>query len=160
MSFRFYCCLLSALLGGATAQIGDPSGKKEERPTLDLSDIKNNLQGLQNNLLSIFENFSEMYGIRDNLPIIVNNSDWYSDLNLIDFLYKFGKHYRLSDMINKDVVKRRLEVAAENAGDPNAGISLQGFMYQAVQAYDWLHLSQNHDCFIQLGGNDQFGNVF
>jgi len=148
-----------ALIGGATAQIGDPSGKKEERPTLDLSDIKNNLQGLQNNLLSIFENFSEMYGIKDNPPIIVNNSDWYSDLNLIDFLYKFGKHYRLSDMINKDLVKRRLEVAAENAGDPNAGISLQGFMYQAVQAYDWLHLSQNHDCFIQLGGNDQFGNI-
>ena len=60
-------------------------------------------------------------------------------------------------MISKDVVKRRLEVAAKNIGDPNAGISLQEFMYQSVQAYDWLHLSQKHNCYIQLGGNDQLG---
>ena len=70
------------------------------------------------------------------------------------------RFYRLSDMINKDVVKRRLEVAAKNAGDPNAGISLQEFMYQAIQAYDWLHLSQKYDCYVQLGGNDQLGKLF
>ena len=84
----------SALIGGSTAQIGDPSGKKEERTILELSDIKRNTYGLQKDLSKIFKNFSEMYEEKDNQPQIVNNSEWYSDLNLIDFLYKFGKHYR------------------------------------------------------------------
>ena len=94
MIFIFNFKYFSALIGGSTAQIGDPSGKKEERPTLDLSDIKTNIHGLRKDLSNIFKNFIQMYEVKDNQSLIVNNSDWYSNLNLIDFLYEFGKHYR------------------------------------------------------------------
>ena len=144
-----------ALIGGFTAQIGDPSGKSEERPQLDLSEIKKNQAGIKNNLYHIFKNFSEMYEVKEEY-LILNNYDWCGDLKLGDFLYKFGKHYRLSDMLAKDVVKRRLEDSVQNP-NPKVYMSYTEFSYQAIQAYDWLHLCQNHDCLVQLGGHDQLG---
>lgn len=88
----------------------------------------------------------------------MNNADWYENLNVIDFMSIYGKHYRLTKMLAKDTVKRRLE-AVRSKEDPHGGMSLTEFTYQAFQAFDWLHLCQEHDCLVQLGGHDQMGNI-
>ena len=86
------------MIGGFTAQIGDPSGKSEERPLLKLSEIQKNISGLEENLKQIFQNFGQLYDISES-PTILNNYEWCKDLKLGDFLYKFGKNYKLSDML-------------------------------------------------------------
>lgn len=146
-----------ALVGGATARIGDPSGKNEERPSMSSVDINKNIKGLESNFRHIFANFEAMYGeLPMTKPLILNNSVWYENVNIIDFLADYGKKFRLGKMLAKESVKRRLEL---KHADPNGGMSLCEFTYQAFQAYDWLHLSQNYDCFLQFGGHDQMGNI-
>ncbi len=145
-----------ALIGGATARIGDPSGKSSERPAMSKSDLNQNVSGLERNLRHIFAHFKAQTGIPG--PEIVNNSAWYEEMNVIDFLADFGRHYRLSKMLAKESVKKRLE-AVQSKADPHGGMSFSEFSYQAFQAYDWLHLSQEFDCFVQLGGHDQMGNI-
>ena len=92
------------MIGGFTAQIGDPSGKSEERPLLELSEIQKNVRGLEKNLKQIFKNFGQLYDISES-PTILNNSEWCNDLKLGDFLYKFGKNYKLSDMLGMTSLK-------------------------------------------------------
>ena len=147
-----------ALIGGFTAKIGDPSGKNSERPSLDHKFIASNEKGIERNLKQIFSNFKEMYNEAIEVPEIINNKDWWENMKIGDFFSNYGKHYRLSKMLQKEVVKKRLEYVHQHA-DPNGGMSYSEFSYQIFQAYDWLHLSENHNCLIQLGGHDQMGNI-
>ena len=144
-----------ALIGGATARIGDPSGKSEERPSLAAKSLHQNISGLEKNLKTIFAKFKEVHPNIEDLKI-VNNAEWYENINTIDFTANVLKHCRVAKMLAKDSVKTRLDV---KKGDPEGGISGAEFLYQAYQAYDWLHLSREHDCLLQLGGHDQIGNI-
>ena len=134
------------LLGGATARIGDPSGRDSERNIIPELVLKHNLAALEQSLKRI----THSLGISDRV-IFVNNEDWYKQLNIIEFFSQVGTAMRLSVMLGKNSVKRRLLL-------PN-GLNFQEFSYQAFQAYDFLQLYKRYDCTAQLGGADQWGNV-
>ena len=133
-----------ALVGGATGMVGDPSGKSAERQLLSLDDINHNLN-CQKKQLEQFLDFD----CGDNSAEIVNNYDWFKDINLLDFIRYTGKHITVSYMMSKDSVKSRLE----------SGMSFTEFTYQLIQGYDFLHLYENKNCKIQMGGSDQWGNI-
>ena len=133
-----------ALVGGATGMIGDPSGKSEERNLLSVDEIRFNLECFKKQL-SKFLDFSS----GSNRAIIVNNYDWFKDVQFLDFLRDAGKHLTVNYMIAKDSVKSRLE----------SGISFTEFSYQLLQAYDFYWLYKNNDCVLQMGGSDQWGNI-
>ena len=133
-----------ALVGGATGMIGDPSGKSAERQLLSLEDINYNLEAQKKQL----EQFLD-FDCGDNSAEIVNNYDWFKDINLLDFIRDTGKHITVSYMMSKDSVKSRLE----------SGMSFTEFTYQLIQGYDFLHLYENNNCKIQMGGSDQWGNI-
>lgn len=133
-----------ALVGGATGMVGDPSGKSAERPMLDESVLNHNLDS-QKKQLEQFLNFD----CGDNSAEIVNNYDWFKDFSLLGFIREVGKHISINYMMAKDSVKNRLE----------SGMSFTEFTYQLVQGYDFLHLYQNKNCKIQMGGSDQWGNI-
>jgi tyrosyl-tRNA synthetase len=133
-----------ALVGGATGMVGDPSGKSAERQLLSLDDINHNLN-CQKKQLEQFLDFD----CGDNSAEIVNNYDWFKDINLLDFIRDTGKHITVSYMMSKDSVKSRLE----------SGMSFTEFTYQLIQGYDFLHLYENKNCKIQMGGSDQWGNI-
>lgn len=133
-----------ALVGGATGMIGDPSGKSAERQLLSIEDINHNLD-CQKKQLEQFLDFD----CGDNSAEIVNNYDWFKDINLLDFIRDTGKHITVSYMMSKDSVKSRLE----------SGMSFTEFTYQLIQGYDFLHLYENKNCKIQMGGSDQWGNI-
>lgn len=126
------------VLGGATGQIGDPSGKKSERKILDNDLIQSNIEGI-NSQLKHLTNCSE----------IINNFDFYRDFNFLDFLRNVGKDFNVSYLISKDIVKNRLET----------GISYAEFSYSLIQAYDWYMLNKHFNVGIQCGGSDQWGNI-
>jgi tyrosyl-tRNA synthetase len=135
------------LVGGATACVGDPSGKRAERPMLSVSDIETNAEGIRRDLgLLNFEGKDD-----SSKPIIVNNADWWNDMSALEFLRDVGRHFRANVMLQKESVRQRL-----NSGE---GISFTEFSYQVLQGYDFLHLYQNHDCVLQVGGSDQWGNM-
>jgi len=142
-----------ALIGGGTGLIGDPSGKSLERPALDKDTLNTNIVGLQTNLTSIFDNHKRHFWQGGDLnPLtLVNNEDWYRSLNIIEFLSRIGRHFRIGTMMGRHSVKSRL--------NSEEGISLTEFTYQTFQAYDWLKLYQDADCLVQLGGSDQMGNI-
>lgn len=129
-----------ALIGGATAMIGDPSGKSEERNLLDNTTISDNIKGITTQ----FEN------ILGDIPIF-NNKDWFHNFNFLDFIRDIGKHISIGYMMGKASVKSRIE--------SEAGLSFTEFTYQLVQGYDFLHLFQGHNCTVQIGGADQWGNM-
>ncbi|MBT2754428.1 tyrosine--tRNA ligase [Mesobacillus foraminis] len=131
------------LVGGATGLIGDPSGKSEERKLQTLDDVERNVQGIQKQLRQIFSVEGE------NGAIMVNNYDWTSKLDIVTFLRDFGKHVGINYMLAKDTIASRLET----------GISFTEFTYTILQAMDFLHLYENHNCKIQIGGSDQWGNI-
>ncbi|GGE77311.1 tyrosine--tRNA ligase [Priestia taiwanensis] len=131
------------LVGGATGTIGDPSGKKEERQLQSLETIQHNVACLQGQMKRIFD-FEGKNGAE-----MVNNYDWTSPLSIIDFLRDFGKNFNLNYMLSKDTVASRLET----------GISFTEFTYQILQAMDFNHLYENHNCKLQIGGSDQWGNI-
>lgn len=133
-----------ALVGGATGMIGDPSGKSAERQLLSVEDINFNLEAQKKQL----EQFLD-FDCGDNSAEIVNNYDWFKDINLLDFIRDTGKHITISYMMSKDSVKSRLE----------SGMSFTEFTYQLIQGYDFLHLYENNNCKIQMGGSDQWGNI-
>jgi tyrosyl-tRNA synthetase len=133
-----------ALVGGATGMIGDPSGKSAERQLLSVEDINFNLEAQKKQL----EQFLD-FDCGDNSAEIVNNYDWFKDINLLDFIRDTGKHITISYMMSKDSVKSRLE----------SGMSFTEFTYQLIQGYDFLHLYENKNCKIQMGGSDQWGNI-
>ena len=133
-----------ALLGGATAMIGDPSGKKSERKLLTQDEVHANLVSVKKQL-ELFLDFD----CGKNSAEIVNNLDWVDNLSLINFFRDFGKSLTVNYMMAKDSVKNRIET----------GISFTEFSYQLIQAYDFFHLYQTKKCKIQIGGSDQWGNI-
>ncbi|MFU8787001.1 MAG: tyrosine--tRNA ligase [Candidatus Izemoplasmataceae bacterium] len=126
------------LIGGATGLIGDPSGKSEERNLLTLEETMANGEALANQVRKILPDAQ-----------VVNNYDWVKKLDLITFLRDIGKHFGLNYMLSKDSVKSRLET----------GISFTEFTYQIVQSLDFMELYKTHNCKLQIGGQDQWGNI-
>lgn len=137
------------LIGGATGMIGDPSGKSTERNLLDEATLRHNQNALQEQL-SRFLDFSSDAG---NAAVLVNNYDWMKDLSFLDFIRDVGKHITVNYMMAKDSVKKRLSAESKE------GMSFTEFTYQLVQGYDFLHLYQNYNCSLQMGGSDQWGNI-
>ena len=136
-----------ALIGGATGMIGDPSGKSAERNLLDEKTLRRNQEAIKKQL-SKFINFTE----GENKAELVNNYDWMKEFNFLDFLRDIGKHLTVNYMMAKDSVKKRM------TGE-GVGISFTEFTYQLVQGYDFLHLYENYNCKLQMGGSDQWGNI-
>jgi len=132
-----------ALVGGGTGMVGDPSGKREERPVMSLDQIDRNAQGIGRQL-SRFLSFEG-----DNAARMRNNADWLRGVHLMDFLRDTGKHFTISYMLQKESVQSRLE----------SGISYTEFSYMLVQAYDFWHLFRTEGCELQMGGSDQWGNI-
>ena len=132
------------LLGGGTTLIGDPSGKDESRKILDIKNIANN----HNGILKVFKKF---LNFDTEKLIIENNSNWLTDLNYITFLRDFGKHFTVNRMLSFDSVKLRL--------DREQPLSFLEFNYMLFQAYDFWELNRRHNCKLQLGGSDQWGNI-
>lgn len=130
------------LVGGATGIIGDPDGKKDERSTKTLEEIAHNKQAITAQYQQIF----------NGQPFtIVDNYDWFKDINYIDFLRDAGKHVPMRQMLSRDFVNTRL-------GEEGSGISYAEFSYVLIQAYDFLHLYNKHDVTLQVCGSDQWGN--
>jgi len=138
-----------ALVGGATGMVGDPSGKSSERNLLDEETLTKNIEGVKEQL-SRYLDFNTK---GENAAELVNNYDWMKEITLIDFVRDIGKHLTVNYMMAKDSVKKRLE--SENG----EGMSFTEFTYQLFQGYDFLHLYQNMNCKLQMGGSDQWGNI-
>ena len=132
------------LVGGATGMVGDPSGKSKERNLLDKKELDHNVAAIEKQL-SKFLKFDNI----DNPAVMVNNYDWFNNFNFLDFIRDVGKHITVNYMMAKDSVKKRLET----------GLSFTEFSYQLVQGYDFYWLYKNHNCKVQLGGSDQWGNI-
>ena len=137
------------LLGGATGMIGDPSGKSDERNLLDKNTLKTNLKLIKNQ----FENFLDFNTDQNNRALLINNYDWMKEFSLLEFSREIGKNITVNYMMSKDSVKKRLH------GEHKEGMSFTEFTYQLIQGYDFLHLYNNFDCKIQMGGSDQWGNI-
>lgn len=130
------------LVGGATGMIGDPDGKKDERARKDLATVEANKCGIVKQFRQLFagQNF-----------MIVDNYDWFKDMNYVQFLHQVGKFVPMSQMLSREFVKSRL-------GDDGSGISYAEFSYALIQGYDFVHLFKNHGVTLQLCGADQWGN--
>lgn len=135
-----------ALVGGGTGLIGDPSGKKDERSLITKEQVEHNAQCIKQQL-SRFLQFDGHDG-----AMLLNNAEWLCNLPLLDFLRDIGKHFSVNVMLAKDSVRTRLE-------DRSHGISFTEFSYSLLQAYDFLELCRRHDCRLQMGGSDQWGNI-
>lgn len=131
------------LVGGATGLIGDPSGKKEERKLQTLEMVQHNVACIKKQLEQIFD-FDGENGAR-----LVNNYDWAGSMDIVTFLRDFGKHIGVNYMLAKDTIASRLDT----------GISFTEFTYTILQAMDFFHLYENHNCKMQIGGSDQWGNI-
>ena len=129
-----------ALIGGGTSRIGDPSGKTEMRKILPIETIKSNADRFRVQI-SRFLDFSN--------GLMLNNADWLADLNYIDFLREIGRHFSVNRMLSFETYKMRLDT----------GLSFIEFNYQILQAYDYLVLYQRQGCRLQMGGDDQWGNI-
>ena len=138
-----------ALVGGATGMIGDPSGKSTERNFLDEKTLRHNQKSIKKQLA----HFLDFDNGERNAAVLVNNYDWMKDFSFLDFIRDVGKHITVNYMMAKDSVKNR--ISAESSD----GMSFTEFTYQLVQGYDFLHLFKAHDCTIQMGGSDQWGNI-
>lgn len=135
-----------ALVGGATGMIGDPSGKSDERNLLSKESLAQNVAGMRRQM----EQFLDFSG--RNPAKIVNNFDWMEKFSYLDFLRDIGKNVTVNVMLAKDSIKGRIE-------RPDSGISYTEFSYMLLQAYDFVHLARNENCFLQAGGSDQWGNI-
>ncbi len=151
-----------ALVGGATGMIGDPSGKSAERNLLDEKTLRHNQDAIQKQL-SHFLNFDDALNSKgsdssENSAVMVNNYDWMKDFSFLEFIRDVGKHITVNYMMAKDSVKNRITSDGTDEGG-SEGMSFTEFTYQLVQGYDFLHLYQNNDCSLQMGGSDQWGNI-
>jgi tyrosyl-tRNA synthetase len=134
------------LLGGGTTRIGDPSGKDSARQLLTDAEIGRNMAGIRD----VFERFLTFAdGPSD--AIMVNNADWLSGIDYIDFLRDYGRHFSVNRMLSFDSVKLRLE--------REQPLTFLEFNYMILQAYDFVELARRHDCILQMGGSDQWGNI-
>ncbi|HYK55473.1 MAG TPA: tyrosine--tRNA ligase, partial [Flavisolibacter sp.] len=136
-----------ALVGGATGMVGDPSGKSQERNLLSEEALQKNQEGVRKQLMK-FLDFSPS---RPNAAEMVNNYDWFKDMNFLHFIRDVGKHISVNYMMSKDSVRKRIE--------GETGISFTEFTYQLIQGYDFYWLYQNKNCKLQMGGSDQWGNI-
>ena len=134
------------LMGGGTTKVGDPSGKDAARQLLSDDDINKNMAGIR----EVFSRFVG-FGEGGNDAIMVNNDDWLSALAYVPFLRDVGRHFSINRMLSFDSVKLRL--------DREQNLSFLEFNYMILQAYDFLELSRRHDCVLQMGGSDQWGNI-
>ena len=138
-----------ALVGGATGMIGDPSGKSAERNLLDEATLRHNQEAIKRQL----GKFLDFNSDAPNRAELVNNYDWMKDFTFLDFAREVGKHITVNYMMAKDSVQKRLN------GEARDGLSFTEFTYQLLQGYDFLHLYQDKNCRLQLGGSDQWGNI-
>jgi len=138
-----------ALVGGATGMIGDPSGKSQERNLLDEATLAHNVSCIKAQL----SRFLDFDSDAANKAELVNNYDWMKGYSFLDFAREIGKCITVNYMMAKDSVKRRLN------GEAQDGMSFTEFTYQLLQGYDFLHLYQEKNCRLQLGGSDQWGNI-
>jgi tyrosyl-tRNA synthetase len=132
------------LMGGGTGLIGDPSGKRGERPLLSKEQIRENLQRQRDQMARFLE-----FGAGKSAALLLDNAKWLVAQGLIDFLRDVGKHFTVNVMLQKESVQARLET----------GLSYTEFSYMLLQAYDFLHLYRERQCTLQVGGSDQWGNI-
>ena len=137
------------LVGGATGMIGDPSGKSQERNLLDSTTLYHNQECIKAQVAK----FLDFESKAENAAEMVNNYDWMKDFSFLDFARTVGKHITVNYMMAKDSVQKRLN------GEARDGLSFTEFTYQLLQGYDFLHLYKSKGCQLQLGGNDQWGNM-
>lgn len=137
------------LVGGATGMIGDPSGKSQERNLLDQETLYHNQECIKKQV----SKFLDFESTDANSAEMVNNYDWMKDFTFLDFAREVGKHITVNYMMAKDSVQKRLN------GEARDGLSFTEFTYQLLQGYDFLYLYKNKGCKMQLGGNDQWGNM-
>lgn len=138
-----------ALIGGATGMIGDPSGKSQERNLLDTETLYHNQEAIKKQV----SKFLDFDGTEPNKAELVNNYDWMKDFTFLDFAREVGKHITVNYMMAKESVQQRLN------GTSRDGLSFTEFTYQLLQGYDFLYLHQKYGVSMQLGGNDQWGNM-
>ena len=132
------------LVGGATALIGDPTGKSDMRKMLSKEEVAHNKAEVK----ELVKRFVKTDG--DNPAIIVDNADWISDKNYIDFMRDIGVHFNVNNMLQADCYKKRLE---------NGGLTFLEMGYMLMQAFDFVHLNKEFGCKLQIGGSDQWGNI-
>jgi tyrosyl-tRNA synthetase len=135
-----------ALMGGGTTRVGDPSGKDQSRQILSLEMIKANKEGIR----QVFAKFLT-FGAGAQDALMLDNADWLTNLNYIDFLRDVGRHFSVNRMLSMDSVKLRLERESE--------LSFLEFNYMCLQAYDFVEIHRRHGCILQMGGSDQWGNI-
>jgi len=134
------------LIGGTTTKIGDPTGKEEERKYLSDEEISSNIAGIKKSLSKFIK-----FGEGESDAIMLNNSDWLESIGYIEFLRDMGRMFSVNRMLTMDSVKLRLQ--------REQSLTFLEFNYMLLQAYDFYHLNKNHDCTLQLGGSDQWGNI-
>lgn len=130
------------LVGGGTGMVGDPSGKTEMRQMLSLQQIRQNAAALRQQL-------SRLIDFNEQRALSLNNADWLLDLHYIDFLREIGRHFSVNRMLTAESYRQRLET----------GLNFIEFNYMLLQAYDFYYLHEHYDCRLQMGGNDQWGNI-
>ncbi len=132
------------LMGGATACVGDPSGKTEMRKMLTKEQIDQNIEKIKNTL-KVFLDFEG-----DNPAIIVNNADWFKGYDYVDFMREVGVHFNVNKMLSNEIYANRIE---------EGGLTFFEMGYMLMQAYDFIHLNREYGCTLQYGGGDQWGNI-
>ncbi|XP_025311361.1 tyrosine--tRNA ligase, mitochondrial [Canis lupus baileyi] len=142
-----------ALVGGATARLGDPSGRPKEREALAPEQVRGNARALRRGLEAVAANHQRLFA--NGRPwgsfTVLDNAAWYQGQHLVDFLAAVGGHFRMGTLLSRASVQARLQSAG--------GMSLAEFLYQVLQAYDFYYLFQHYGCRVQLGGSDQLGNI-
>lgn len=132
------------LVGGATAAIGDPSGKTDMRPMLSREQLEKNIQGIKR----AYSHFLDFEG--ENPAIIVNNADWFKGYDYVDFMRDIGVHFNVNKMITNEIYAKRIE---------EGGLTFFEMGYMLMQAYDFLYLNKTYGCSLEWGGADQWGNI-
>jgi tyrosyl-tRNA synthetase len=131
------------LVGGATSLIGDPGGKDEERDLVSREQVETNKQAIKKQVERLFDGKKFM---------LVDNYDWFKDINYLEFLRDVGKHYSMTELLQREYIVDRI-------GEGGSGISYAEFSYSLIQGYDFWHLNKHHDVTMQIGGSDQWGNM-
>ena len=135
------------LMGGATGIIGDPSGRDSERELLSREAVEKQMKSIRLQASEFLD-----FDCGQNSALLVNNLDWISEINVIDYLRDIGKYFSVNSMMQKESVRRRIV-------NESQGISYTEFSYMILQSYDFLVLNKKHECTIQIGGSDQWGNI-
>jgi len=156
LHFRSHGHRVICVVGDATAMVGDPSGHTKDRKILDKTVIDSNAKCIERDLLKLFTNHAKYYQKNSEKPwaqpLIIRNSTWYRDKNVIDFVSNVFRHVRVGHLLHKSSISERLKYGT--------GMNMSEFIYQILQAYDWLELNRMYNCNLQVGGSDQAGNIY